>query len=130
MRQLIILALTGALIAGQAEACDTSEEAKPARAKANLTSLFSDQDYPAEAVAARQQGSVAFALDVGANGRVTDCTVTASSGSAALDATTCRLIASRALFTPATDARGATVPDHVRGRIVWVLPPAAPAPAP
>src|SRR5215218_8767555 len=130
MRKLSILALAGALIAGQATACDPSEAARPARAKVNLASLFGDQDYPAEAVAAREQGSVGFALDVGPNGRVSDCTVTSSSGSAALDGTTCRLMISRARFTPATDARGATVPDYVRGRIVGALPPAAPAPAP
>jgi len=129
MRNLGIFMLAGALLASGAVACEDSEVASPARAKANLASLFSDLDYPAAALAAREQGAVGFALDVGANGRVSGCTITQSSGSSELDSATCRLIQSRARFTPATDAGGATVPDKVRGRIVWVLPPAPPAPA-
>jgi protein TonB len=126
MRKLSFLALAGALLASGAAACEDEAVAAPARAKANLASLLSDQDYPAAAVAAREQGDVAFALDVGANGRVTACAVTRSSGSSALDLATCRLIQSRARFTPAVDAGGATVPDKVRGRISWILPPAPP----
>ncbi|MET1112594.1 MAG: energy transducer TonB [Allosphingosinicella sp.] len=132
MRKLGVLALAGALLASEAAACEesTAQAVTSARAKANLTSLFSDQDYPASAVAAREQGEVAFTLDVGANGRVTACTVTRSSGSTALDDTTCRLLRSRARFTPALDAAGGTVSDHLAGRIVWRLPPPPPAPAP
>jgi protein TonB len=130
MRKLSFLVLAGALLASGATACEDEAAAAPARAKANLTSLFSDQDYPAAALAAREQGDVGFALDVGADGRVTACAVTRSSGSSALDSATCRLIQSRARFTPARDARGATVPDKVRGRISWILPPAPPTPAP
>ena len=90
----------------------TSAPAVHARAKANLANLFSDEDYPAAALAAREQGSSSFTLDVGANGRVAGCTITRSSGSAALDSTTCRLLRSRARFTPAVDASGATVADR------------------
>ncbi len=130
MRKLGFLALAGALLASDALACDDSKQAAPARAKVNLVSLFGDQDYPAAALAAREQGDVGFALDVGANGRVSGCTVTQSSGSSALDSATCSLVSSRARFTPATDAGGATVADKVRGKISWVLPPPPPAPAP
>jgi len=130
MRNLGVFALAGAFLAGEAAACDNPEAMAPARAKANLASLFSDQDYPAAALAAREQGDVGFNLDVGANGQVTACTVTRSSGSTALDDATCRLISSRARFTPALDAQGATVSDEVRGKIRWVLPPVPPAPAP
>jgi protein TonB len=94
----------------------------PARAKANLASLFSDEDYPASAVRAGESGATGFRLEVGANGRVSNCTVTSSSGSSALDSTTCRLLRSRARFTPATDSTGSTTSDSVSGRIVWRLP--------
>lgn len=94
----------------------------PARAKANLGSLFSDEDYPASAVRSGESGATGFRLEVGANGRVTNCTVTASSGSSALDSTTCRLLRSRARFSPATDSSGGTTSDSVSGRIVWRLP--------
>ncbi len=126
MRNLSILAFAAALLAGEAAACADPEAVTPARAKANLVSLFSDQDYPADAVAARQQGDVGFILDVGPNGRVSGCTITRSSGSAVLDDATCRLIRSRARFTPALDATGATVPDRIAGKIKWTLPPGEP----
>lgn len=123
MGKLCVFALAGALLAGEAAACDHPEALTPARAKANLASLFFDEDYPAAALAAREQGDVGFALDVGPNGRVTACTVTRSSGSTSLDDATCRVIRSRARFTPALDASGATVPDRVAGKIGWTLPP-------
>jgi protein TonB len=94
----------------------------PARAKANLASLFSDEDYPASALRSSESGATGFRLDVGSNGRVTNCTVTSSSGSSALDSTTCRLLRSRARFTPATDSSGAATSDSYSGRIVWRLP--------
>ncbi len=94
----------------------------PARAKANLASLFSDEDYPASALRASESGATGFRLEVGANGRVTNCTVTSSSGSSALDSTTCRLLRSRARFSPATDSTGSATSDSYNGRIVWRLP--------
>jgi protein TonB len=119
--------VTGALAVGAAAAGNCAEPATPTRAKANLVSLFSDKDYPAAALAAREQGLVGFALDVGPDGRVSGCTITRSSGSRSLDETTCGLISSRASFNPARDAGGAPVADHVRGRIDWKLPTAPPA---
>ena len=94
----------------------------PARAKANLASLFSDEDYPASALRSSESGATGFRLEVGSNGRVTNCTVTSSSGSSALDSTTCRLLRSRARFSPATDSTGAATSDSYSGRIVWRLP--------
>jgi protein TonB len=102
--------------------------AEPARARVNLASLFSDADYPASAVAAREQGEVGFVLDIAASGRVTGCTITRSSGSAALDSTTCRVLGSRARFTPARDSNGRPSPDRMAGRIRWVLPATVPSP--
>jgi TonB family protein len=95
----------------------------PARARANLASLFSDEDYPTAALRNHEQGAVAFRIDVGADGSPTGCSVTGSSGSALLDATTCRLLMERARFEPARDSRGRPTADHYSGRIVWRLPP-------
>lgn len=123
MRKFSLLLLAGVLLAGEAAACDEAAAAPTvrARAKVNLGGLLRNDDYPAAARAAREEGMVDFTLDVGANGRVTGCTITRSSGSAILDSTTCRLMRSRARFTPATDANGATVPDKLAGKIVWRL---------
>jgi protein TonB len=98
------------------------KKVEPAKAKANLASYISDADYPASAIRNEEQGTTGFRLDVGPNGRVTECTVTSSSGSSTLDAATCRIMKSRARFTPATDSSGNKVSDSVSSRIRWVLP--------
>lgn len=95
---------------------------EPARAKANLASYVTDEDYPSDALNREEQGTTGFRLDVGPDGRVSNCTVTSSSGSRSLDATTCRLMRSRARFTPATNSSGAKVADSVNSRIRWVIP--------
>jgi ATP-dependent Clp protease protease subunit len=103
---------------------------RPARAQFVLQALFSDEDYPSAAIRADEQGTVAFQLLVGTNGRVTGCLITASSGSQSLDSTTCRLLAARAVFEPARDRRGKPTTDSVTGRLVWRLPPPEPPPPP
>jgi protein TonB len=97
---------------------------EPAHARADLASYVSDADYPSTAIRNEEQGTTRFRLTVGADGRVTDCAVTGSSGSAALDATTCRLMKSRARFTPARDSDGRPTGDTVANAIRWVLPDA------
>ena len=95
---------------------------QPAQAKANLASYVSNDDYPPDAISREEQGTTGFHLDVGPDGRVTNCSITSSSGSRSLDATTCRLMKSRARFTPATDNTGARVAGSASSRIRWVLP--------
>lgn len=95
---------------------------EPAKARANLPSLFSDDDYPSSALSREESGTTGFRLEIGANGRVTNCTVTSSSGSSALDSTTCRLLRSRARYTPARDSDGNATADSANGRITWRLP--------
>jgi periplasmic protein TonB len=95
---------------------------EPARARANLASYVSNDDYPTAAIRNEEQGTTRFRLGVGADGRVTDCIVTASSGSSVLDSATCRLMRSRARFTPARDSEGKARGDTVSSAIVWMLP--------
>jgi len=54
-----------------------------------------------------------------ADGRVTGCTVTGSSGSAALDNATCRIMRSRARFSPARDSNGQPTTDSYAASITW-----------
>ena len=84
---------------------------EPARASANLASYVSDDDYPASALRSEDEGTTGFRLTVGPDGRVTNCTVTSSSGSTALDTATCRILRSRARFTPARDNTGQPTTD-------------------
>ncbi len=97
-------------------------EIKPARAKANLASYVSDADYPSTAARNEEQGTTRFRLAIGADGRVRDCSVTSSSGSSALDSTTCRLMRQRARFTPATGTDGKPTGDTYASAIRWQLP--------
>jgi len=97
------------------------KKVEAARAKADLRSLVSDADYPASAVRSEEEGTTGFRLEVGPNGRVTNCTVTSSSGSSALDSATCRIMKSRARFTPAIDSNGNPTSDSVSSRITWRL---------
>ena len=98
------------------------KKVEPARAKANLASYVSDADYPASALRSEEQGATRFRLSVGPDGKVKECTVTGSSGSSSLDAATCRIMKSRARFTPARDSTGNTTGDTVNSTIRWVLP--------
>jgi TonB family protein len=84
-----------------------------------LPSLFSDEDYPAVAVRAHEEGTVGFRLLVGPGGLPSGCSVTRSSGSLILDSTTCRLLMARARFRPALDKAGKPAGDSFNGRIVW-----------
>jgi len=94
----------------------------PQRARANLNSYFSADDYPAAALRGNDQGTTGFSLTIGANGRVEACSVTSSSGSAALDQATCRILRSRARYTPARDQSGNPTSGRDSGRVTWRLP--------
>ena len=93
-----------------------------AKARANLTSLFSTEDYPQSAIRNEEQGTTAVRLSIGTDGRVTDCQITGSSGSGALDSATCNVLRRRARFTPAKDQAGNPISDSYSQRIRWELP--------
>jgi periplasmic protein TonB len=79
-------------------------------------------DYPPAALRAEEQGDTGFHLRIDTAGRVIECTVTKGSGSAVLDAATCRLALRRARFSPARDAGGAAVEGSYDGVVRWRLP--------
>jgi len=94
----------------------------PARsASGDLQGLFRGDDYPQAAIRNDEQGAVLVRLSIGTDGRVTNCSVSSSSGSRALDRATCRILQSRARFTPARDNRGNPTTDTISQRIRWVL---------
>ncbi|HVQ09952.1 MAG TPA: energy transducer TonB [Allosphingosinicella sp.] len=82
---------------------------------------FTPDDYPAAADRAEAQGFVAYRLEIGPDGRVANCTILQSSGSAALDNGTCRIVSGRSRFAPARDSEGRYVPDHRDGWVTWRL---------
>ncbi|HET9639670.1 MAG TPA: energy transducer TonB [Allosphingosinicella sp.] len=89
------------------------------RANTNLAKFFSDADYPDVAVMKGQSGRVGFALLIGEDGRVADCTIVSTSGVPSLDSQACALLKSRAKFEPARDLEGKPAKDSVVGGIVW-----------
>jgi TonB family protein len=98
------------------------------RARANLSTYVTSSDYPPDAIRQRHEGTTGFRLTIGPDGRVTDCTIEKSSGSASLDAATCRIMRSRARFTPALDAARKPTSDTISSRISWRLPLPRPIP--
>lgn len=103
-------------------AADAAPRATAPRPRPDLGAFFTPEDYPASARAAREQGDVEVRLSVGADGRVTGCAILESSGSAALDSATCRLLQTRARFRPALDADGRPAPTEMIHRHAWRLP--------
>ena len=101
---------------------EPSDTTGPSPANANLVQIFSTDDYPMEAIRREEQGTVAYRLTISRRGRVTGCEVISSSGSAALDSQTCRILTKRARFEPARNTDGERVAGNYSGRIRWELP--------
>ena len=86
-----------------------------------------NEEYPQEALEKRQQGIVLVDLTVGKDGRVSDCQVVVSPGSAALSTATCDAFVTRGRFKPARDDQGRPTSSIVKARVTWVIP-GCPAP--
>jgi protein TonB len=85
-------------------------------------SWLSDADYPSRAQREERSGTAGFRLQISPDGRVTDCTITSSTGHSDLDEATCRLLPRRARFKPAKGTDGQPMADTYNGRITWRLP--------
>ena len=86
---------------------------------------ITSEDYPKSEIARGINGVTAFSVSVSKEGLVTDCYVSQSSGSEALDATACALIRVRARFKPAKDAKGRRTEASYSSRVRWQLPQGA-----
>ena len=84
----------------------------------SLQGLISGDDYPPSALDNNEQGSVQVSLTVGSSGRVTGCSASGSA-SATLRNATCRLLTSRARFSPAQDANGNPMSSTYSQTITW-----------
>lgn len=90
--------------------------------RGNPAQYFGTDNYPPAAIRAGAQGRVVARLTVGTDGRVTECTVSSSSGNDDLDSTTCRIARSRVRFTPARDDSGQPIASNYTLPVRWVLP--------
>ncbi|MGN6376654.1 MAG: energy transducer TonB [Sphingomonas sp.] len=92
-----------------------------ARAKGNPGRFFGDDAYPPAARRAGAEGRVTVRLTIGTDGRVTDCSVSGSSGNSDLDNTTCRIFKSKVKYEPAKDTNGNPAVDHTTQSVTWKL---------
>ena len=63
-----------------------------------------------------------LSLEIAADGRVTNCTITGTSGHPQLDVATCALVSKRAKFQPARGSEGQPVAGSYSNAIDWQLP--------
>jgi protein TonB len=95
---------------------------KAAGPKGNAASWFGTDDYPARALREEAEGTVVMAFDIGADGRVTSCRISQSSGNSDLDETSCRLMMRRGRFSPALDQAGNPIASTGTRRVTWKMP--------
>jgi protein TonB len=95
---------------------------KAASPKGNPGNWATTNDYPTKALREERAGVTGFRVSVGADGKVSSCQVTSSSGSPDLDEATCSNVTRRARFNPATDGEGQPTSGSYSGRVRWVIP--------
>jgi len=81
-----------------------------------------NDDYPSREMQREIEGTVAFQIKVGTDGSIEDCRILRSSGSAALDEQSCRLVRQRARFKPGRDANDQPTPSYYINRVRWQIP--------
>jgi TonB family protein len=91
------------------------------RPKRPAQSYLKPADYPATALARKEQGVVRVELAIGPEGRVVGCAIQRSAGPA-LDWVTCAVMFVRARFTPARDKQGRRALGHIDQQLEWKLP--------
>ncbi|BDI60554.1 TonB family protein [Qipengyuania nanhaisediminis] len=83
---------------------------------------ITDDDYRPSWINRGYSGRAGFALEIDARGRVTDCRITRSTGHAALDEATCRLLERRARFEAAKDGSGNAIAGRYSSNVRWQIP--------
>jgi TonB family protein len=96
----------------------------PSHAAVMQSGAISDFDYPPDALLAGEQGAALVRFLIDSKGSVSECTISATSGSAALDANSCKMVR-RFRFKPASDANGKAVEEWRSQKVSWKLPAAA-----
>jgi periplasmic protein TonB len=90
--------------------------------KGNPGNWANTNDYPSRALQQEREGTTGFRVTVGANGRVTDCQISSSSGHPDLDQATCTNVTRRARFDPALDGSGNPTTGSYANRVRWQIP--------
>ena len=88
----------------------------------NPGAWIQERDYRSNWIRQGLSGVAGFTLQIDARGRVSDCTITRSTGHEALDGATCRLLKRRARFDPARDPAGNRVAGSYSSSVAWEIP--------
>ena len=83
---------------------------------------LTDNDYRPSWARRDLTGTARFRLEIAASGKVTNCTITGSTGHSELDAATCSLVTKRARFEPARGSNGEPVSGTYASAVKWELP--------
>lgn len=116
------LAQFAILLALTAPALAAGGNPKPAVPLANPGDWVSSNDYPPAALREELEGVSRFIVTIDPNGLVENCRISVSSGSAELDAATCRLVTDRARFEPARNNRGKPTTGSWASSVRWQIP--------
>lgn len=98
------------------------DKSRPAKPSGNPGGWATTNDYPPSALAGMREGTTGFRVTVSADGRVSKCEITSSSGVEELDEATCANVTRRARFMPALDNKGNPTTGTYRNRITWRVP--------
>lgn len=93
-----------------------------AAARGNPGKWVTNADYRPRWIRENMTGSARFTLSIDANGKVSGCTITRSTGHAELDDATCLLVTKRARFDAARDAYGKPVAGSYSNTVNWNIP--------
>lgn len=94
----------------------------PVAPKARNSGWVTDNDYKPVWINREWEGTAGFRLSIGADGKVEGCTITNSTGHAALDDATCALVKRRAKFEAAKDDQGRSVRGTFSSAVRWQIP--------
>lgn len=97
----------------------TPKSAEPSNSRGRWVTV---DDYRTSWINRDYTGTVSFTVTVGANGKVSACSVTGGSAPDTLKNATCRLIQRRARFNAATDGNGDKVSDRYSSTVRWQIP--------
>jgi len=90
--------------------------------RGNPGSWANANDYPSRALREEREGTTRFRLTVNADGRVSDCQITGSSGHSDLDEAACKNLTRRARFRPSLDAKGNATTGYYSNAVRWQIP--------
>lgn len=93
-----------------------------AKPRNDPSAWITTDDYRTSWITREMTGTARFRLEIAANGRVTNCTITGTTGHSSLDQATCQLLERRAKFQPARTGSGEPVAGSYESAVRWVLP--------